>query len=190
VRLPATLVATGDSQRIEWAPVPGAPVTYSVFLSRDGGANWEPVASLLEGTSIDWMVSGPPTTNAMLLVEARSPEGILLQEKSAVFTIEFGAASAGDVKTQTAFLGASPNPLTMGARLRYSLAHPSDVDLCLYDVQGRLVRRFVSTRAAAGEHALIWDGAGADGRAVASGVYLYVFRAAGVEAKGRLMVLR
>ncbi len=170
--------------------MPGGPVTYNVFLSRDGGVNWEAVTSHQEGSSADWTVSGPPTTNAMLLVEAWSPEGVLGQEKSAGFTIEAGAATAGEVKTPTAFLGASPNPLTMGARLRYSLAHPSDVDLSLYDVQGRLVRRFVSERAAAGEHAVIWDGAGADGRAVASGVYLYVFHGGGVEAKGRLMVLR
>jgi hypothetical protein len=188
--LQSPIVHTGDSERIEWSPVPGSPVTYSGFLSRDGGLSWEPIFSQLEGTSADWIVSGPPTTTAILLIEAWSPEGVMGQEQSAIFEIRLGAASAGGTTASTAFLGATPNPMTAGVTLRYSLAHPADVDLRVYDVQGRMIRGLFTGPVGAGEHSVVWAGARADGRTVASGIYLYVFRAGGIESRGRIMVVR
>lgn len=49
----------------------------------------------------------------------------------------------------------------------------SPVELSVYDVQGRLVKRLVSQRLPAGNYATRWDGTSESGLTAASGVYFY-----------------
>lgn len=58
-----------------------------------------------------------------------------------------------------------------GATFRFRLASAQDVSLRLYDMRGALVARIAGGRRAAGAHRIHWEGAGLDGRFVASGVY-------------------
>lgn len=189
VHLRGPILLSGDIEPIRWTAVQGEPITYNVYLSRDGGLTQERLYTGLTDVSTDWTVTGPTTPTAIITVEAWSPEGALLHEQSASFAIA-GAAGADEGHTRTAFLGVSPNPVTGATRVRFSLATTQDVELTIFDVQGRRVSRLVSGRQAAGEHVVSWDGMGADGRPVASGIYLYSFRTAGAESRGRVMVVR
>lgn len=79
-------------------------------------------------------------------------------------------------------LGVEPNPFNPRASLRFSLTEPASVSVAVYDLQGRRVQRLASRRAMeAGEHGLPWDGRDDAGEEVASGVYRFVVRAAGLE---------
>jgi hypothetical protein len=64
-----------------------------------------------------------------------------------------------------------PNPFNPSTRLRYRLDRPGKVSLAIYDARGRLVRRLENGPREAGRHEVNWDGADANGRSVASGVY-------------------
>jgi hypothetical protein len=66
----------------------------------------------------------------------------------------------------------APNPASIAARLRYTLAKPSRVRLEVLDVSGRIVRSFVDRDRPAGAHEEVWDLADASGRRVRSGIYL------------------
>jgi hypothetical protein len=66
---------------------------------------------------------------------------------------------------------ARPNPCRGQAEIRFTLARPTRVRLSVYDVAGRLVRRLVDEPREAGQHAETWDGRGAGGQPVPSGVY-------------------
>jgi len=66
-----------------------------------------------------------------------------------------------------------PNPFNPGTSIRFSLPRAEDVRLAVYDVAGRLVRTLVSAHREAGTHTVTWDGLDDQGKAAASGTYLY-----------------
>jgi len=73
----------------------------------------------------------------------------------------------------------APNPFNPSTTIRFSLPEAGYVTLMVYDINGRLVRTLVGPAASAaqtfssGHHEVIWDGRDANGRDVASGVYIY-----------------
>jgi len=58
-----------------------------------------------------------------------------------------------------------------GLDLSYSIASPCRVDLGIYDLMGREVRRLVSEEQSAGQHCEVWNRTDHSGAAVARGVY-------------------
>ena len=85
-------------------------------------------------------------------------------------------AVAADTATPTAFtLGANyPNPFNPATTI--PLAVPvgaKNVTLTIYNVLGQPMRQVWNGPLAAGEHELTWDGGDAQGRPVATGVYVY-----------------
>jgi hypothetical protein len=59
-----------------------------------------------------------------------------------------------------------------GFDLSYSIASPCRVDLSVYDLTGREVRRLVAEGQSAGEHRVLWNCADSVGNTVPPGVYL------------------
>ncbi len=66
-----------------------------------------------------------------------------------------------------------PNPFNPTTTIVYSLAEPGAVRLTIYDLLGREVRTLVDRDMPAGTFRVTWDGTGAEGSLVASGLYLY-----------------
>ena len=69
-----------------------------------------------------------------------------------------------------------PNPFNPSTTIRYDIPERNGsvpVRICLYDIRGRLVRRLVDDRMAAGRYQVHWDGRDDRGGAMPSGVYLY-----------------
>jgi len=87
-------------------------------------------------------------------------------------------------------LSAAPNPFNPRTTLRFELVSSASVDLRIYDLAGRHVRRLASGLHAAGEHRVLWDGCDRRGREVPSGVYLVRLRAGEWTATERLTLVR
>ncbi len=67
-----------------------------------------------------------------------------------------------------------PNPFNPSTTIRYGLPGPSAVNLEIFDVAGRLVRRLKDgTMEPSGLHEVTWQGRDDRGRELGSGVYLY-----------------
>ena len=77
----------------------------------------------------------------------------------------------------TRLLAPYPNPFHDGLAVRYELAEAAPVEVAVYDVLGRRVRRLVSEHQAAGPHEVPWDGRSESGRAAAAGLYVVRLRA-------------
>ncbi len=75
-----------------------------------------------------------------------------------------------------------------GIRLELPLALP--VEVCVFDLSGRLVRRLYSDQMPAGTHHLAWNGRSDHGQRVASSVYLLHIRAGTNVTKKRVVLLR
>ena len=65
-----------------------------------------------------------------------------------------------------------PNPFNPETTIRYSLEHPAEVNLTIFNILGQQVAELTAGYQTAGDHEVSWN-ASANGGAVASGVYFY-----------------
>ena len=89
-------------------------------------------------------------------------------------------------------LGVRPNPARSGANLQFALGSGvADIQVEVFDLAGRLVRRLDPINAGIGNHELFWNGRDERGQPVQSGVYF--FRATGhgiTQQSVKLLVVR
>jgi hypothetical protein len=84
-----------------------------------------------------------------------------------------GGVAEEPTPTSSAFeSGLQAQASSDGYELRYSLASPCRVDLSVYDLMGREIRRLVAEEQPAGEHSVMWNCRDSVGNAVPRGVYL------------------
>lgn len=82
-----------------------------------------------------------------------------------------------------------PNPFNPSTTIRFSVPAAGQTTLQIYDLRGALVKTLVAGMLTAGRHQIVWDGRNADGRAAASGMYLYRLQAGSfVQTKQMLLV--
>ena len=99
------------------------------------------------------------------------------------------------VPQSTALLANYPNPFNPETWIPYRLAKGSDVQLRIYDTQGRMVHYLDLGHRAAGVYqtrsrAAYWDGTNAMGEKVASGLYFYTLTAGDFSATRRMLILK
>jgi hypothetical protein len=82
------------------------------------------------------------------------------------------------------------NPFNPRTTIRFTLATPGPVELSVYDLEGRVVRRLASGLYAAVVHELNWQGEDDHGAAAASGTCFYRLRAEGRELTRKMTLLR
>jgi uncharacterized delta-60 repeat protein len=90
----------------------------------------------------------------------------------------------------TRILAAYPNPLAGQSTITFAVPRDEFVELRIYDVAGRLVRRLAEEQLPAGQHARAWDGKDDAGRRVAAGVYFCRLHAGESVQKKSLLVLK
>lgn len=72
-----------------------------------------------------------------------------------------------------------PNPFSASTTIPYKLVNRSTVRVTIYDILGRVVRKFSVGSQAAGIHSILWDGKNTFGETAAAGVYFYRLQAGG-----------
>ncbi len=82
-----------------------------------------------------------------------------------------------------------PNPFRSSTAISFRLPEPGDYTLAVFDVAGRLVRRYEGY-GSAGETTVSWDGRDAAGQAVAPGIYYYRVTSTGFEETRKALVMR
>ena len=96
---------------------------------------------------------------------------------------------------ETTLLPNYPNPFNPETWIPYRLARGVEVAITIYDTKGTLVRRLALGNQAPGHYAergkaAYWDGRNEDGEAVASGIYIYQFRAGDYAASRRMVIVK
>ena len=82
-----------------------------------------------------------------------------------------------------------PNPFNSDTSIRFELPARGEVELLIFNLIGQRVATLVEGSRDAGMHTARWDGRDDDGRAVASGIYLYKLLTRAGEAETRKLVL-
>jgi hypothetical protein len=105
---------------------------------------------------------GPSTTDrAVYTTDARIVLGVMT-------AIEIEQVSPAQFELRPNY----PNPFNAETVINYSIAQTGLVDLSVFDLLGRPVRRLVSSRQTAGSYAAKWDARDEGGREVSTGVYV------------------
>ena len=96
---------------------------------------------------------------------------------------------------ETMLLPNYPNPFNPETWIPYRLAREAEVTITIYDTKGTLVRHLALGNQAAGYYAVrgkaaYWDGRNEDGEVVASGIYVYQFRAGNYAASRRMVIMK
>jgi hypothetical protein len=84
-------------------------------------------------------------------------------------------------------LRTSPNPFTTRTAILVTLPAPGPVELGIYDIAGRLVRRVAHGPLGPGDHRFEWDGRNDAAQIVASGVYFVRLRAGHQRVDGKIV---
>jgi agmatine/peptidylarginine deiminase len=154
----------------------------TVAMANVGGDDWEgTIPGPASDTTVDYYGLAGDATGR----EEGSPR--VAPDHWHDFPILAGATGAA-VVTSDAGPAAFPNPFRDRTHFRFELKYPDRVQLAVYDVRGRLVRRLVDGQRPAGATEIDWDGRDDDGRPVPAGVYFFRLRAAGI-AHARPVVL-
>ena len=82
------------------------------------------------------------------------------------------------------------NPFVESVWFELGLNSGGRTSVRVHDVSGRLVREVVDAEVEAGRHAVVWDGRGTDGRAVAAGMYWISAKGPGIEENRQVLRLR
>jgi hypothetical protein len=91
---------------------------------------------------------------------------------------------------RTSLFPAVPNPFNPVTDLRFTTGRSGPVSLRIFDQRGRLVSVLIDEALPAGEHSVIWNGRGQDGRIVGAGVYLAELRADGESQMQKLSLVK
>jgi len=104
------------------------------------------------------------------------------------------AVSSEGSESRVTFLPPVPNPVGERTSLSFSTASPTTVDLAIYDLRGRLVRRLYQGGLPAGSHTFVWNLQDHTGATVAAGSYFGRIQATGPQGPQvhvqRISVLR
>ena len=150
-----------------------------------GGAapsEYSPELSIISAADVEKWLAG---AQGLGIGDANFQRGIrFLQQLLAVLTPK-----------ETALLPNYPNPFNPETWIPYRLAREGKVTITIYDTKGTLVRRLALGNQAAGHYAergkaAYWDGRNERGEAVASGIYIYQFRAGDYAASRRMVIVK
>jgi hypothetical protein len=70
-----------------------------------------------------------------------------------------------------------PNPFNPQTNITYSIPEPAFVKLCVYNINGTLVKTLYEGNQSVGRYQSVWDGKNSSGMKVGSGVYFYRMQA-------------
>jgi hypothetical protein len=83
-----------------------------------------------------------------------------------------------------------PNPFNGQSIIKFDLAQSGEVDLIIYDILGKKIKKLVNKEMAAGSHSIGWNGFGDNGEHAASGVYFFELKSAQSIQRKKMIYLR
>ena len=100
------------------------------------------------------------------------------------------SVTATPAASPTLGLHAYPNPFRHTTAIKYQLAAAQQVELCIYNAAGQLVRTIGNAPGNSGSNSAGWDGLDLQGRGVVPGVYFYRLTAGAATHCGRVVIIK
>ena len=158
-----------------------------VYETLDAGGHW---FSLFSQTGLSNMnVRALAIDSPLQTIFAGTEAGVF---SAAHYPLSVISGTSDEESPMVLRLWAWPSPLRgSGLAVRYAMPHAGEVDLAVFDVRGRCVRRLIARRQeTAGLHAVAWDGMDSAGERVAAGIYLVRLDTAEGRRSAKCVVLK
>jgi predicted nucleotidyltransferase len=179
------------------AQTPSAALTYNLRVGTTPGGN-EILSSMAAGNGYRRVVqlgNAQEKTSWSLAIPAgpyywsvQAIDGAFQGSSFASSTI--GVDETADVPARFELDSPSPNPFARDASLSYGLPRDARVEIAVFDLLGRRVRRLESGSRLAGRHRVVWDGRNESGAQLGNGVYMVRMTAAGNTWTRKLVLAR
>ncbi len=204
----SSLAAYQNGVLLDWTPNPDDDV-FSMELVGDvlyaggwfstvGGETRKRLCSIHAptGSVTDWIADAPPGAEVSFYAGSLFAYGQFVtvgdvpRNALAVFdAVPTGIEDTPSIAPKMRVI-ASPNPFTGNVSLSFSTSESANVEVDVYDVAGRLVRRLHTGALPAGEQRLSWDGRNDAGIAVGSGAYFARVHAGAHSASAKVLLIR
>ena len=83
-----------------------------------------------------------------------------------------------------------PNPFNPVTTLRYDLPEQAHVEIMIFDIMGREVKRLVNVQQTAGFKSVVWDGTNEWGQPMSAGLYFYRISAGDFHSVKKMVLLK
>jgi hypothetical protein len=83
-----------------------------------------------------------------------------------------------------------PNPFNPETNISFSLKQTSEIELCIYNLKGQMVKTLQKGLMDKGNHSLVWKGTDDNDKPVASGVYLYRLSSGKAQTSRKMVLLK
>lgn len=182
----------GDSATILW----DAACTDNVKLeySADAGLNWHLIDILQNTGEYLWQQIPDTPSDSCLFKISSHPSGSPYDISDGFFTI-FATEVKEEKKEES--LPATfvlyqnyPNPFNPSTKIEFSLPHGAQVQLDVYNVSGKRVKRLIDKQLASGHWSILWNGEDNKGIEVASGVYFYRLKTSQYTQTRKMVIIR
>lgn len=110
--------------------------------------------------------------------------------ENGMFKTLFETGPVARVRAALTLMQNSPNPFNPSTKIEWRLDARCPVRLEVFNTEGRSVALLVNGFRDAGDHEIIWNGAGPSGEPVASGVYMYRLTAGKRSMTKKMVLLR
>jgi hypothetical protein len=182
---------------ITWNATDDGGVTgVAIDLSLDGGATYPIAVAIGEENDgvYTWAVIDSTTTQARVRVTALDADAQTDSDASpsdfAITLAATGVAPSTHVPDRLTLGPSVPEPFRENAVVRFGLPRATAIDLAVYSVEGRIVRRLASGPTPAGTWESVWNGKDDSGSRVPSGLYFLRLSTSEGTATRRITFLR
>jgi hypothetical protein len=159
----------------------------------------DPEGGRFSSAFVDFTNRRPSEVGDTLLVRVQRPDRSCLDAEARYviqaedikrYYARLGAITLSLAPSLTLVENAAPNPFQGATTIRYQLASSSKVQMSIFSVDGRLVKKLIDANMPAGYYDMEWRGENAAGHRVGAGVYFYRFRAGGYESQHKMIILK
>jgi hypothetical protein len=110
----------------------------------------------------------------------RTPEDMSTESDNSPETVPVAATLVGNY----------PNPFNPETTIFFSLQQPQNVEIEIFNTQGKKVKTLANSNFAAGDHQIMWNGSNQNGKDVASGVYFYKMKAGKYTSTKKMILMK
>ncbi len=142
-----------------------------VFFSADTGNTWMMLGQNLPASVVMDLVFHAPTHTLVAATHGRSMFKINVSNITAL-----RKNRAATVPRNIQLAQNFPNPFNNNTQIQFYLPGRMQIQLSIYDIQGRTIKTVLEGTFAPGWHRCQWDGTNQAGQMVSSGTYLYRLR--------------
>ena len=152
-----------------------------------------------EPTALSNLYEEPVYLDSTVVVKARAfkddwnPSEIVEGEYTIFVNID---SDYEDLSGKSKLLDSYPNPLNLNESnnstvISYVLSQSGHVELTVFDIRGRKIRKIVNNTQNKGKHTINWSGRDSNGQKLSSGVYLYKLKTEnGYVASKKMLIIK